>query len=182
MKPENRIIGLVGLLSVCMALFGAAGYAPAGESAFSGALNAGPAPDAPAPTDTGSEAAEIEALAAGFRPAPNLMLYPDEWRPNEWAPAKTTGPQSFFRPEDLYAPDDDIRPLLGIDWEHEAGRRNKWNVVFGLGFYISNYDDRNQPAVDLGPEEPAAEREPMDLFEKLINAMQVVGFQVRYEF
>lgn len=110
------------------------------------------------------------------------MLPPHERSQMVWAPTKTIGPHPLNEPVDLYTRTGATQPLLGLSWNRDAGNSNRRNIVFGLGVYISNYHDWNRSVEDLGLEPPEPDREQTDLFEKLMNVMQVVGFQIRYDF
>jgi len=82
----------------------------------------------------------------------------------------------------LYNRTGTTQTLLGLGWNHDAGNRNKWNFVFGLGLYILNYRDRNHPGEDTGLEASVSDRKQIGVFGKIQNMLQIIGFQVRYDF
>ena len=191
-KRKHKFIKIVLTASMSFMIFGAPGFAVAGEPAFSGALYVDPPPVLKLrqaampgrlfPNLIHSGADEKEEINAGRLPAEALMLLPGKWSQTGGMPAQMMDPLPFFEPPDLYNPSIASLPLLGFSWDRDAGKRNNWNVVFGLGLYISNYKDWNHPPEDFGLEEPVSNREQGDLFEKIQNALQVVGFQIRYDF
>jgi len=191
-KRKHKMIKIVLTASMSVIIFGVLEHAAAGDPAFSAALYANPPPvlklkqtttsDSLSPDLIRSGAEEKEEITEDLLPAEELMLSPDELSQIEWIPAKTIGPQSPIEPVDFYSRIGAIQPFLGLGWDRDAGSRKRWNIVFGLGFYISNYCDWYHPAEDFGLEAPVSDRGQIDLFEKIQNALQVVGFQLRYDF
>jgi len=191
-KRKHKMIKIVLTASMSVMIFGVPGFAAAGEPAFSEALYANPppvlmlkqtaAPGSLFPILIRSGADEKKEIKKDLLPAKALMLLPSELHQMEWTPAQMIYPRSLFEPPDLYNRSISSQPLLGFSWNRDAGKLNNWNVVFGLGLYISNYKDWNHPPEDFGLEEPVSDREQIDLFEKITNALQVVGFQLRYDF
>ena len=110
------------------------------------------------------------------------MLAPARLHPVVWESVKMIGSQSRIESVDFYTPTGATQPLLGLGWDQDAGRRNQWNIVFGLGLYISNYRDGNHSAEGIDLNGPVSDSEQTDLFEKIKNALQVVGFRIRYAF
>lgn len=191
-KRKYKMIKIVLTASMFVMIFGAPGFAAAGEPAFSEALYANPppvlklkqtaAPGSLFPDLIRSGADEKKEIKNDRLPAKALMLLPSELHQMEWMPAKTIYPRSLFELPDLYNRSIASQALLGFSWDRDAGKLNNWNVVFGLGLYISNYKDWNHPPEGFGLEEPVSDREQRDFFEIIINTMQVVGFQIRYDF
>ncbi|MDF1590087.1 MAG: hypothetical protein P1P89_01125 [Desulfobacterales bacterium] len=191
MKQKNKR-KIVLFASMSVMIFGAPGFAAAGEPAFSEALYANPppvpnlkqtaAPGTLSPDLVRSGADEKKEIKKDLLPANALMLLPSELHQMQWMPAKMIYPPSLFEPPDLYNPSLASQPLLGFSWDRDAGKLNNWNVAFGLGLYISNYKDWHHPPEDFGLEEPFSDREQRGFFETIINTMQVVGFQIRYDF
>lgn len=191
-KRKHKMIKIVLTASMSVMIFGAPGFAAAGEPAFSEALYANPppvlklkqtaAPGGLSPDLIRSGADKKKEIKKDLLPAKALMLLPSELRQKEWAPPKMIGPQSQIEPVDAFNRTVANQPFLGLGWDRDAGSRNRWNIVFGLGFYISNYCDGYHPAEDFGLEKPVSDRGQINLFEKIQNALQVVGFQIRYDF
>ena len=192
MKRKHKMIKIVLTASVSVMMFGVPGFAAAGEPAFSEALYANPPPLSMSDRNATSYSlianpihnrnVENREISPDLLPAEKLMLPLDELSQIEYAPAKMIGPQSIAKPVEAYNRTGASQPFLGLGWDRDAGNRNRWNLVFGLGFYISNYQGWNHPADDFGLEAPVPDREQGDLFEKIQNALQVVGFQIRYDF
>ena len=68
------------------------------------------------------------------------------------------------------------QPLMGIIWNHKTKRSSKWNVVFGLG-------GLDPPPDDFAPfdiREQILEND--DIADQIKNAIQVIGFEIRYSF
>jgi hypothetical protein len=191
-KQKNRMIKRAFTVSIFIMIFQVPGYAAAVDPAFSEALYANPPPvwmseqaaasDSPSPDLSGSNTAETEEISKAPLQENKLNLPSDALNQIEWAPAKNISLQSFIDRVDLYNRTGTTQSLLVLGWDRHAGSPNKWNVVFGIGIYISNYHDRNHPAEYFDLEEPVSDRDQMDLIEKLKNALQVVGFQIRYDF
>jgi len=191
-KRKNKMIRLIFTVSLSVMISGVPGYAAAEVPAFSHALYANPPPGpmlkqkaisgSLSPDFIRSGTDEKEKITEDHLPAEKLTLPPSELGQNEWMPAKTIYPQPLFEPMNLYSRIGEGRPILGFGWDNDAGKLNRWNVVFGLGIYISNYHDGYYPPEDFGLEAPVSDRDQVDLFEKIQNALQAVGFQIRYDF
>jgi|GEM_PF-3451194 len=126
---------------------------------------------------TGQAAAGEPVLSRLLFTDPSSFLMPDR---NAGLKRSDLHPQ--LEPGPPYHRTGPHRPYLGFGWDRDAGNRCRWNIVFGLGLYISNSRDWYHPGDELSPEAPKADGEQADLFEKIQNALQVVGFQVRYAF
>ena len=191
-KQKNTVIRIVFTASITVMIFGVPGYAAAGGEAFSNVIYVNPPPFSMPDRNAALYRSSVHPVHSrnvedwevffDLLPAEAVTLPPGEPGQTAWAPAKMTGPQPPVEPMDLYSRNSPVRPFLGFSWNHDAGNRDRWNIVFGLGFYISNYQAWNHPVENVGLERPAPDREETDLFEKLMNAMQVVGFQIRYDF
>jgi hypothetical protein len=191
-KRKRKTIRLVFTVSLSVMIFGTPYHAAAGDPAFSEAFYANPPPvpelkqaaisEGLSPDLIRSGADEKEEIIEGLLSAEDLMLLSGERNKVEWAPAKMTGPRGLVGPEEAYNRSGVSQPFLGLGWDRDGANRNRWNIVFGLGVYISNYRDRNHPTEDFGLEVPVSDGEQTDFFEKIQNALQVVGFQIRYDF
>jgi len=189
---NNKMIKIVLSAGMSVMIFGVPGFAAAGEPVFSKALYVSSPPVSMIERNPTSyrltvnpghnRPIEDRELSSDLLLSETLMLPPGELRQMERASAKTIGSQSQIEPVDAFNRTGANQRLLGLGWDSDAAGRNKWVVVFGLGVYISNYRDWYHPAEGFGLETPGSDRDQMDLFEKIQNTLQVVGFQIRYDF
>jgi len=68
--------------------------------------------------------------------------------------------------------------LMGIIWTHRTASRRKWNFVFGLG----GFNHSPEVFAPFGITEPILENEKNDIADQIRNAIQVVSFEIRFDF
>lgn len=71
-----------------------------------------------------------------------------------------------------------IQPLMGIIWNHKTESRRNWNIVLGLGGF--NHPPKSFAPFDIT--EQILETEKNDITDQIRDAIQVIGFEIRYDF